>query len=263
MISLIIAFYKRFDFLELILHSLDVQSFKDFEVIIAEDNNDAQTVEFIKKARSQHSYPIQHVSQGDNGFRKTRILNTAVKAAKNEQIVFIDGDCILHQHFMKEYAKGITDTHFCYGRRVNLSKKHTDISLESKSLQKFNILWAFLYRGKRLGNGLYFPLRKNRDKQYRIILGCNWGIMKKNILKVNGFDEDYNRAGCGEDLDIDWRLKKQGLKVRSMKGKAIVYHMFHSPNYSATDIEYVEKLMSEKKLVGKSVCTNGISKNQL
>jgi len=107
---------------------------------------------------------------------------------------------------------------------------------------------------------LYLPFKKNIDKQHRRILGCNWGIMKKNILAVNGFDEDYNRAGVGEDFDIDWRLKKQGLKVRSMKGKAIVYHLYHGANYKNSDTEYVEKLMAEKKAAGKSYCENGINK---
>lgn len=262
MISLIISFYKRLDFLELILQSLDKQSYKYFEVIIAEDNNDPQTVDFINKACIMHRYSIQHVSQEDIGFRKTRILNTAVRAAKGKQIVFIDGDCILHKHFMKEYSKAITDTHFCYGRRVFCSKKHTDIMLKSKSIKKNNIIMAYLYGGKSIGAGFYLPFRKNKDKQHRRILGCNWGILKKNILAVNGFDEDYNCAGVGEDFDIDWRLKKQGLKVRSMKGKAIVFHLYHKPNYDPSVTEYVEKLMIQKKAIGKSFCVNGISQKQ-
>ncbi len=263
MISLIISFYKRLDFLELIFQSLDKQSFENFEVIIAEDNDDPQTVEFINKARLNHRYSIQHVSQEDSGFRKTRILNSAVKISNGEQIVFIDGDCILHKHFMKEYSQGITDHQFSYGRRVFCSKKHTEIVLKSKSVKTINILMALIYGGKSLGAGLYLPFKKNTDKQYRRILGCNWGIMKKNILSVNGFDEDYNRAGVGEDFDIDWRLKKQGLKVRSMKGKAIVYHLYHNVNYNSSDTEYVEKLMLEKKKTGKSFCVNGIGQNQI
>jgi GT2 family glycosyltransferase len=208
-----------------------------------------------------HRYKIQHVSQEDIGFRKTRILNSAVTIARGEQIVFIDGDCVPHEHFLKEYHKAITDTHFCYGRRVFCSKMHTDKLLESKSIKRNNILMTFYYRGKSLGAGLYLPFKRNIDKQYRRILGCNWGIMKKNILAVNGFDEDYNRAGVGEDFDIDWRLKKQGLKVRSMKGKAIVYHLYHEANYNPLDTEFVEKLMAEKKITGKSFCVNGINKN--
>lgn len=260
MISVIISFYKRVDFLELIFQSLDIQSYKDFEVIIAEDDNDPQTTEFINKARAFHLFNIQHVSQEDIGFRKTRILNLAVITAKGEQIVFIDGDCLLHKHFLKEYSKAITGTHFCYGRRVFLSKKHTDNLLKNKSIESSNIIQAFLNGGKSLGAGLYLPFKKNKDKQHRRILGCNWGINKENILIVNGFDEDYTRAGVGEDFDIDWRLKKLGFKVRSMKGKAIVFHLFHGANYNSSDTEFVEKLMKEKKLAGNAFCVNGINK---
>jgi GT2 family glycosyltransferase len=259
MISLIISFYKRLDFLELILQSLDKQSFKNFEVIIAEDNNDPQTVEFIESTRLVHSFSIQHVSHEDTGFRKTVILNKAIRKSTGEQLIFIDGDCILQRHFMYEYSKAITDTHFCYGRRVFCSKNHTDKLLASKNIISANIFQAFLHGGKSLGAGLYLPFKKNIDKQHRRILGCNWGITKKNILAVNGFDEDYDRAGVGEDFDIDWRLKKQGFKVRSMKGKAIVYHLYHKANYNTADTEYVEHLMKEKKMIGKSFCLNGIN----
>lgn len=258
MISLIISYYKRLDFLELILLSLDKQSYKNFEIIIAEDDNDPVTLEFLSKVRHLHKYNIQHVSHEDKGFRKTRILNMAVKSASGEKIVFIDGDCMPQRHFLKEYDKAITDLVFCYGRRVFLSRKHTDILLNTVSVKKLNTFMAFIYGGKSIGAGFYMPFKKNIDKQHRRILGCNWGILKKNILAVNGFDEDYNRAGVGEDFDIDWRLKKIGLKVRSMKGKAIVFHLFHRANYNPSDTEFVEKLLAEKKLGGNAFCINGI-----
>ena len=258
MISLIISVYKRLDFLELILLSLDKQSYRDFEIIIAEDDNDPMTVGFISRVRPLHEYSILHVSHEDKGFRKTRILNMAVKAASGEKIVFIDGDCIPHRHFLKEYNKAITDTVFCYGRRVFLSKKHTDVLLNKMSVEKVNIISAITYGGNSTGAGLYLPFKKNIDKQHRRILGCNWGIGKKNLLAVNGFDEDYNRAGVGEDFDIDWRLKKAGLKARSMKGKAIIFHLFHKANYNPSDTEFVEKLLAEKKLSGNAFCVNGI-----
>jgi glycosyltransferase involved in cell wall biosynthesis len=259
MISLIISFYRRLDFLELIFQSLDKQSYKNFEVIVAEDNNDPQTIAFIERAQIDHSFSIQHVSHEDIGFRKTVILNKAVKKSKGEKNVFIDGDCVLHKHFMYEYNKAITETYFCYGRRVFCSKRQTDKILKSKDIKSVNIFMVFLLGGKSLGAGLYLPFKKNTDKQHRRILGCNWGIMKKDILAVNGFDEDYDRAGVGEDFDIDWRLKKEGFKVRSMKGKAIVYHLYHEANYNTADTEYVEQLMAEKKMIGKSFCINGIN----
>jgi cellulose synthase/poly-beta-1,6-N-acetylglucosamine synthase-like glycosyltransferase len=261
MISLIISFYKRIDFLELIFQSLDQQSFRDFEVIIAEDASDPATVDFVCESKYRHDFPIKHVSQEDIGFRKTRILNSAVRHSAGELLVFIDGDCVLHRHFLREYSKSIGNDHFCYGRRVFCSEKHTRHLLNSRSVKECNTLRSLFYGGSSIGAGIYIPFKIFRDKQHRRILGCNWGILKKNFMAVNGFDEDYNRAGVGEDFDIDWRLKKHGLKVRSMKGRAIMYHLYHKPNYYPADTEFVEKLMEEKKLTGNAFCLNGIIKN--
>jgi GT2 family glycosyltransferase len=165
---------------------------------------------------------------------------------------------VLHRHLLKEYDYAITDTHFCYGRRVFCSERLTGILLKSKSIKKCNILMAIFYGARSIGAGIYLPFKMARSKQHRRILGCNWGVMRNNVLAVNGFDEDYNRAGVGEDFDIDWRLKKQGFRVRSMKGRAIVFHMFHKANYNPSDTEFVEKLMAEKKKIGNSYCINGI-----
>ena len=34
----------------------------------------------------------------------------------------------------------------------------------------------------------------------RGLSGRNWGIYKKHLLDINGFDEDYINAGVGEDV---------------------------------------------------------------
>ncbi len=66
--------------------------------------------------------------------------------------------------------------------------------------------------------------------------------MKEHLLEVNGFDEDYVRAGVGEDVDIEWRLKQNGIKLKSIRFGAIVYHLHHDVNYSNDDIKYNLKI---------------------
>ena len=43
----IIAFYKNITALDLILLALEKQTYSDFEIIVAEDDNDPKTIEFI------------------------------------------------------------------------------------------------------------------------------------------------------------------------------------------------------------------------
>ncbi len=261
MISIIIGFYKRLNYLELIFQSMEAQSDKSFEVIIAEDNDATETVDFINLSRKKYSFHIKHVSQPDLGFLKTKILNTAIKVANGDKLVFIDGDCILHKHFVKEYQKAINPSVFCYGRRAMISEAFTQKILAENSIAAINYFSLLKSGGQWMAAAIYIPWKINQHKQHRRILGCNWGVTKVNILKVNGFDEDYQKAGVGEDFDIDWRLKKLGIKCFSMKNKAIVYHMHHPPNYSAQDTAFVEQMMENKIKAGEYFCSNGIIKN--
>ena len=260
MISVIVAVYKRLDMLHLILQALSRQSYTNFEVIIAEDNDATETIDFIRYACEKYAYPIKHVSQEDVGFRKTAILNKALRVAEGEQLVFLDGDCIPHKHLLHEYSKAIRGNVMCYGRRLFLSKSLSGKILRNKSIKGLNIWTTILYCSKSIGAGIYIPWKKNIHKQNRPIFGCNWGVERVALISINGFDEDYQRAGHGEDFDVEWRLTKKNYKKISMKNKAIVYHIYHRANYSDTDTFYVQDLMMRKIEENNVYCLNGLEK---
>lgn len=259
MISLIIAVYKRLDFLELVLMSLRNQDFKDFEVIIAEDAQDADTRNFILTQQELYDFPIVHVSQIDNGFRKTTILNEAVSKSKGDKLVFIDGDCILHPKFLEVYASAIKPGYFFYARRTRLSKTFTDKLIKTKNLSSISLASLILSKSTHIALSVYLPFTIGKEKPSRQIWGCNWGVLKSHITAVNGFDEDYNEACAGEDLDIDWRLKALGLKINSLKNRAIEYHLEHKANYNAAVQLRMEALMAEKIKKGNFFCLNGLN----
>jgi len=55
-ISIIVAYYRNLPFLELVLRGLNAQSHHDFEVILAENDNNPEILDFIEKARDQFSF---------------------------------------------------------------------------------------------------------------------------------------------------------------------------------------------------------------
>ncbi|MGA1307967.1 MAG: glycosyl transferase, partial [Candidatus Kapaibacteriota bacterium] len=77
MISLIIAVYKNIPALDLILQSVQKQTFREVEVIIAEDGEDLLMKSFINSASEHYDFPITHVTHPDLGFRKIVIGNQA------------------------------------------------------------------------------------------------------------------------------------------------------------------------------------------
>lgn len=262
--SVVISYYKNIANLEILLLALKNQSSKNiFEVIVSEDDNALATKDFISQQQPLLPFSLIHVSQSDEGFRKCKALNRAIEASSTDFILFLDGDCIPHRHFIKEYLLAKQPGRILYGRRVMLSDKISNVILQHKRIAGLGILNLLLKGCKRVEEGLYMPfvpqfLKQKKDGR---LLGCNMGILKKDLLSINGFDEDYNFAGGGEDSDIEWRLEAlKNLTFYSMKFRAIVYHLYHIDRFTPA-MELKNNVVLAKKISQNNfVCINGIQK---
>ena len=101
--SIIISVYKNTQALYFVLESLRRQTILDFEIIISEDGEDKAMSDFVKNYDWFCEY--QHLTQPDVGWRKNRALNRAILAAKNEWLIFIDGDCLVHRRFVEMHLR--------------------------------------------------------------------------------------------------------------------------------------------------------------
>ncbi|MFZ9978194.1 MAG: glycosyltransferase [Candidatus Kapaibacteriota bacterium] len=260
MISIIIAVYKNVKALDLIFQSLSLQTFQDFEVLVAEDGQDEAMHVFIDQACQSYRFPIRHLSHEDKGFRKIVIGNQAIRNANGEYVIFIDGDCILHPRFIEEYHKAMKPGSFFFGRRVMLGPNITKGLYSQSSLRIPTFLSLLISDSTQVQESLYLPFLTPKEKVNREIWGCNWGVSKQHLLEVNGFDEDYTLPCFGEDLDIDWRLAKLGLKRYSLKNKAIQYHLYHPLIWDSNIESHGRKLYDQKRDDGFARCLNGIEK---
>jgi len=261
-ITVIISYYKAIENLVIILNALNLQSNKNFELIISEDDFNEETVSFLNTHSSSYDFKIHHIFQEkDDGFRKNIMLNKAILKSNTDYLVFIDGDCIPHRHFIKEYSKSLTKGFLFIGRAVLLDEKLSLLVKQKKSIDKLNLLSIFLSRSKSKKNGIYLPYT-NLSLKTRGLIGRNWGIYKQHLIDINGFDNDYIYAGVGEDVDIEWRLLKNGIKQKSIKNKAIVYHLFHEKVYSELNVTKNYKLLEAKKQANNIQCLNGLKQVQ-
>ncbi len=261
--SVIISYYKNLSQLQLLLEALNRQSAAgSFEVIISEDDDASQTIAFINEVKAGFVFPIIHVSQPDQGFRKCKALNNAIRVANAELLIFLDGDCVPHKKCVQQYLNAQSQGAVLYGRRVMLSEKITSLLLKIKNINLLHLLNLIKYRCSRIEDGIYFPVpRFLLNKTNGILLGCNMAINKKELLAINGFDEAYNFPGGGEDSDIEWRLKKLPyVYFKSMRFRAIVYHMYHPTRFTAEQEKKNNAFMSAKINLGKFYCKNGLQK---
>lgn len=259
-LSLIIPVYKNILFLNAILSRLHHQEYQKFEVIVAEDDHDEKMREYLSNMRENVTFKLKHVSQEDKGFRKNKIMNKAISVAESEFLVFIDGDCVPAPKFLKEYSKAAQKNTIHWGRRVMLDEELTNKMLVEENPITFpSFMQLVNSKSEKIEEAVYSPYLNMFRTSDRNFKGCNWGIFKEDILKVNGFDEDYVHATAGEDDDMEWRLKSIGLEKKSLRNKAIVYHLYHKQNYNEDAIKINSDLIQEKMKIGEAVIEKGIS----
>lgn len=257
--SVLIAVYKHEDYLNLILAALAEQTYSDFEVIICEDDESKGISDCVAHWQNHSSLRIQHVHQADSGFRKTKILNEGIRASKGEYLIFIDGDCIPHPKFIQSYQEVAKRGVAMHGRRVMLSDILSKQLLTYKKSFPPSLLDLFISRSKKIENSFRMPWLRKKSKA-SAIWGCNWGIAREHLLELNGFDEDYVKAGVGEDVDIEWRILKCGITLLDVKHLAIIYHLHHRQGYSDSDVAMNYALMAQKQNLGLIACINGLLK---
>lgn len=235
--SVIAAFYNNIRYLKLVLAGFVRQSEKDFEFIIADDGSNQEVINEIEQIASKYNFHIKHTWHPDKGFRKNKILNQAILASQSDYIIFIDSDCVPHSRFVEEHIVEKEQHTVLTGRRVNLSKKLTDMLSEQKIITGFleenNLLMlddAIFGKSNYVEKGFYVEnklLRKFLNKKSRGLLGCNFSLSKKDILDINGFDERYEAPSIGEDSDVQFRLELNGIRVKSLNNIAVQYHLYH------------------------------------
>jgi glycosyltransferase involved in cell wall biosynthesis len=236
--SLIISFYNGIKQLRLILASLEVQRYKDFEVVIADDGSSEAVIRELEEIVSRSPLEIIVVHHEDMGWRKNIILNKAVMASRGNYLVFIDGDCLLHPCCLLEHNHHKAAGWVIAGRRVYLSEKLSTL-LNPERIRRGDLwgkyqlrllLEGILNRTRHAENAIYVKsplLRRMINRKDKHILGSHFSLFKEDMLAINGFDERYLAPGAGEDTDIEVRLRRNGVNIRSLKHIAIQYHLYH------------------------------------
>lgn len=260
-VGLIISTYNWTDALYVCLLSIVNQSIMPNEIIIADDGSTNDTKILIENFRKEHNLNnLFHIWHVDNGFRLGEIRNKAINFSKSEYIIQIDGDIILHPHYIKDHLNLAKPNFFITGSRLLLNKKITHKILKSKKCN-FNLL---RWHGQNFLNTIRIPAitnvlknkYKTRGKNYLYVKGCNMSFWKKDLEKVNGYNIDF--IGWGkEDSEIALRLLNAGVKKQFIKFGGIQYHLYH-PLASRDKEDYNNHLLNEAILKNESRCINGL-----
>jgi len=271
----VITTYNSPKSLELCLLSLANQTFKNFEVFIADDGSGDDTRDLILRLKRLCEYSIYHIWQPDEGYRKAKINNTVfrqIDAKKHPVIICIDHDVVLHHRFVEDHFRMHYEANFSpllfMGRRVDLSQAMSE-SITPENVFEFNrgLQWNLLqsglkgetknvFRSVRLDPPEWLSHLMKRDRVYDL-LGSNYSITTSVMNEVNGYNEDF-ASYWGEDGDLFVRVRNSGVKCVGKIGYAVQWHLYHERLEETREhIEMYRKLLKDTQY---RRCKNGITK---
>jgi glycosyltransferase involved in cell wall biosynthesis len=192
MISLVVATWNRVAELERLLASLDAQTYKDFELILVDQNPDDRLIHLLRR------HPVLNVRHLRSQLGVSRARNVGLRAAQGDIISTPDDDCWYPDDLLAAVTRWFemhpdTDALFTGMRTAD----HKLIAPK----------WA---------PGPCFCTKKN-------VLGCVAGVTgflrRKVVSSVGFFNENIgpgggSRYGSGEDLDYFIRPLELGFRLR-------------------------------------------------
>ena len=211
------------------------QDCRDFNISIADDGSTADLMEEISPIVDELSavgISVEHVWHEDQGFRKNKILNEAVRRSPDSQLlIFTDGDCIPPAGFVSSHLQ-----HHC-SRSFHVAGAYRMTEASTLSLNEENIRSGAYeslktvdqirdlkrrYRKSKWGTLLR---RRRRPK----ILGLNMAFDRSLFEEINGFDEGFIGWGLGEDSDLRDRVMRLRPRppVRNLYTVNDVFHQWH------------------------------------
>lgn len=224
--------------LEKVLYGYECQSYRNFEIVIADDGSGDETRQLIDKFNMNSDLDIQHVWHEDDGFQKCRILNKAIVASKYDYLLFSDGDCIPKNDFLEIHAQHAERGFFLSGGYFKLPMSISE-KIEKAHIQSgkaFDLSWlkqqglnSSIKNWKLSSSGVLESLLNSLTPTNASWNGHNASGWKADMIEINGFNEEM--AYGGEDREFGERLFNLGVKSKQLRYSAICLHLDHERGY--------------------------------
>ena len=258
-LSLIISTFDRPDALACVLRSVEQQSVLPDELIIADDGSGSATRELIVHFISRFARPVTHSWQPHQGYRLCRARNLALSRATGDYAVFVDGDMVMHPHFVADHHRRARPGCWVQGTRILLDAARSAdlIAHGPRPLSAWSIDGAGLRRLYAVRAPALSRAFTRIASGFVAIKGCNLAAWNADLERVNAFNEDI--IGWGpEDKELAARLQNSGVRRRTLIFGAIAYHLDH-PAASRERRAANERILADTLRERRVRCEHGLS----
>jgi GT2 family glycosyltransferase len=226
-----VAVYNQLDNLKLILKALEMQTFKDFEIIVCDDGSNDGTMEFVNQDENDR---VRYFWQNKKGFRLAKSKNNGVRATKGKYFVSLEGDVIPHFKLLEEYKRWVKPKRVIYGVRHEIEWLPEEIDFEQLDR-------CVTLRDYRLAALKELPIH---NRPWRLCSGCNFLIPTDTLKDIGGWNENYTHYGV-DDYEVCLRLAMAGCDFMALP-EAYGYHLKHGIRESRDENwRILEKLEEE------------------
>jgi glycosyltransferase involved in cell wall biosynthesis len=250
-LAVIVTTYNRPDALAAALEGYAAQDTHAFELLIADDGSADDTRRVIDEHARHSPFPLRHVWQEDRGFRAAAIRNRALAATAADYVIFSDGDCVPPRQFVSRHRALAEPGFFLSGNRILLSEHFTaEVLHRHLPIHHWRAAhWIAAWLRRDVNRAL--PLlalpdgafRKRAPQRWKGVKTCNLSAWRRDLLAVNGLDESYSGWGL-EDSDLVIRLLRAGIRHKSARFAAPVYHLWH-PEFDRSRLAENQRRLDE------------------
>jgi glycosyltransferase involved in cell wall biosynthesis len=211
--SIIIATYNRADELVRTLRSLaGLTTRSSWEVIVVDNNSSDRTRQVVEEAIPAFPVPLRYLFEGTQG--KAVALNTAIRDARGEILVFTDDDALVETDWLDRADAALEETGGAYvgGRVLPRWESERPVWIPDRNGRMWAViaLADFGDRPREFGRGIGWPL------------GVNMAV-RASVFHTNGiwWDNRYDRVGNS--------LRGQGQREWCLRVRAAGLHGYYTP----------------------------------
>jgi glycosyltransferase involved in cell wall biosynthesis len=218
-VSVIMASRNTFNYIEIAIQSVLAQTFKDFELIIVDDNSNDNSIKIINKYKKKDKRIKLIRNSKTLGPAKSR--NIALNVSKGTWISILDSDDVYFSNKLK--------------KQIEIIEKNPETIFVGSSLVFID------EKGKYLSNYKYSSknsaLKRNILKNGAFPPHSSYFIKSSYLKKINGYNPRYYMA---PDYDLLLRLLKFG-KFFSVD-EALIKLRLHTKNRSLKKFNSLNQL---------------------